>query len=254
MLPIAEKAARAAGAIIRSSSASHVAHKGVVDLVTEVDLACESAIREILERESPGIPILGEEEGGAESASTRWIVDPLDGTTNFVHGFPAYCVCIALEDRGDLCVGVIYDPVRNRCYSAEKGRGATRDGETMRVSDCTRLDSALLASGFPYDRRERAAELLRYVQAFLERGQGFRRAGSAGMDLAFVASGSLDGYWEFGLHPWDVAAGVVLVREAGGRVTDVAGGKLNVARPQILATNGTIHDEMLEVLDGLRTA
>ena len=251
MLPVAERAARAAGDIIRRSTAQRIDHKGEVDLVTEVDLACEAAIREILERETPGVPILGEEGGGAQRASTRWIVDPLDGTTNFVHGFPAYCVCVALEDRGELRVGVIYDPVRDRCYSAEKGRGATLNGARMRVSSCPDLDSALLASGFPYDRRERAAELLRFVQAFLERGQGFRRAGSAGMDLALVASGALDGYWEFGLHPWDVAAGTVLVREAGGAVTDVSGGALDLAAPRILASNGAIHDEMLAVLADL---
>jgi myo-inositol-1(or 4)-monophosphatase len=251
MLPVAVKAAQAAADIIRRSSARRIEHKGDVDLVTEVDLACESAIREVLERETPGIPILGEEGGGAVGASTRWIVDPLDGTTNFVHGFPAYCVCIALEDRGELRAGVILDPVRDRCYSAEKGRGATMNGERMRVSGCSSLDTALLASGFPYDRRRRAAELLRYVQAFLERSQGFRRAGSAGMDLAFVASGALDGYWEFGLHPWDVAAGIVLVREAGGAVTDVAGGDLDLDAPRILASNGAIHDEMLAVLADL---
>ena len=251
MRSIACNAARAAGAIIRRSTAHRVNHEGAVDLVTEVDVECETTIREILERETPGVPILGEEGGGAEGADTRWIVDPLDGTTNFVHGFPAYCVCIALQDRGEFRVGVIYDPIRDHCYSAEQGGGAVRNGEPIRVSSCDRLDTALLASGFPYDRRERAADLLRYVQAFLERGQGFRRAGAAGMDLAFVASGALDGYWEFGLRPWDVAAGIVIVREAGGVVTDMAGGDLILDRPRILATNGAIHDEMLAVLADL---
>ena len=251
MLKLAEQAARAAGAIIRQGRAREVDHKGVVDLVTEVDLACETAIRELLQTGAPGIPILGEEGGGAEGAATRWIVDPLDGTTNFVHGFPAFCVCVALQDAGELRVGVIYDPIRDRCYSAEKGRGATCDGDRIQVSRCSTLDRALLASGFAYDRRQRAAEYLRFVQAFIERAQGFRRAGSAGMDLTWVASGRLDGYWEFGLHPWDVAAGTVLVREAGGVVTDVAGGDLDVDRPRILATNGRIHDEMVAVLTDL---
>jgi len=254
LLKLAEEAARAAGEIIRQGRARQVDHKGVVDLVTEVDLACEAEIREVLLRGEPGIPIHGEEGGGAEGAATRWIVDPLDGTTNFVHGFEAYCVCIALQDRSELRVGVIYDPLRDRCYSAEKGRGTTCNGARIHVSACDSLDSALLASGFAYDRRQRAAEYLRFVQAFIERAQGFRRAGSAGMDMTFVASGRLDGYWEFGLHPWDVAAGTVLVREAGGVVTDVEGGDLNVDRPRILATNGRIHDPMVAVLTDLLSA
>lgn len=251
MRKLAERAARAAGAIIRARSAQRVEHKGAVDLVTEVDLACEETIRGILEADAPGVPILGEEGGGAAGESTRWVVDPLDGTTNFVHGFPAYCVCIALQDRGELRVAVTYDPIRDHLYSAGLGDGATLNGEPIRVSDRDDLGDCLLASGFAYDRRERAAEYLRYVQAFLELGQGFRRAGSAGTDLAWLAAGRLDGYWEFGLHTWDVASGTLLVREAGGAVTDMTGGELDLERPRILASNGWVHDQMVEVLTGL---
>jgi len=250
---LAERAARAAGAIIRERSAQRIEHKGAVDLVTEVDLACEGAIREILEAGAPGVPVLGEEGGGADGERTRWIVDPLDGTTNFVHGFPAYCVCVALQDDGELRVGVTYDPIRDHLYSAELGKGTTLNGDPIRVSNRAELGRCLLASGFAYDRRERAAEYLRFVQAFLERGQGFRRAGSAGTDLAWLAAGRLDGYWEFGLHTWDVASGTLLVREAGGAVTDMTGADLDLDHPRILASNGRIHDQMIEVLVDLLT-
>jgi len=249
VLDVAENAARAAGAIIRNRSATQVRHKAAaVDLVTEVDLACEDAIRGILSAADPGIPILGEEEGGAEGASSRWIVDPLDGTVNFVHGFPMYCVSIALQNEGELRLGVIYDPVRDRCYRAEQGRGADVDGEPLRVSETADLGQALVASGFPYDRRDNADVYLRFVKAFLERAQGFRRAGAAAMDLAMLAEGQLDGYWEFGLKPWDVAAGTLIVREAGGQVSDMAGGALTLDTPRILASNGRIHDAMGRVL------
>ncbi|MDP7113863.1 MAG: inositol monophosphatase family protein [Myxococcota bacterium] len=251
MLELAEEAARAAGEIIRAGSARDVRRKGVVDLVTEVDFASEARIREILTAGAPGIPVLGEEEGGAEAASTRWIVDPLDGTVNFVHGLPAYCVCIALQDGGDLELGVVYDPNGDRCFRAVRGGGAELDGRSLRVSATTDLGEALLASGFPYDRRDNADYYLRFLKAFLERAQGFRRPGSAGLDLVTLASGALDGFWEFGLKPWDVAAGTLIIREAGGVVTDLDGSPLNLDRPRVLATNGHIHDAMLAVVADL---
>lgn len=254
MQEVAERAARVAGAIIRTGSIGRVRHKGVVDPVTEVDIAAEDAIRKVLTAADPEIPILGEEEGGAEGSRTRWIVDPLDGTVNFLHGYPMYCVCVALQDAGDLQVGVIYDPVRDHCYSAERGCGARLDGEPLRVSETADLGDALVASGFPYDRRTHAPEYLRYVEAFLRRAQGFRRAGAAGMDLAMLAAGQLDGFWEFGLKPWDVAAGTLIIREAGGVVSDMAGGPLDLDRPRILASNGRIHDAMLRVLGDLLDA
>ncbi len=249
VIELAERAARAAGAIIRERSAGRIRHKGVVDPVTEVDLACEEAIREILERGCPGVPVLGEEGGGAEDTVDRWIVDPLDGTVNFLHGLECYGVSVALQLAGEVVLGVIVDPLRERCYRAQRGCGADVDGVPIRVSERDDLGQALVASGFPYDRRERAADYLRYVRAFLERAQGFRRCGAATMDLVGVATGRLDGYWELGLHPWDVAAGALLVREAGGVVTDMSGGDLDLMAPRILASNGAIHDQMLAVIE-----
>lgn len=249
MRALAEHAARTAGAIIRGSAVRSVRHKGEVDLVTEVDLACEHAIRELLLRDTPDIPVVGEElsERGALPA-TCWIVDPLDGTTNFVHGFPSYCVSVALQVDGRLEVGGVYDAVRDVLYSAQRGRGATVDGQRLRVSACRELDGALLASGFPYDRRERAAFYLAYFQAFMERAQGLRRAGAAALDLAWVAEGRLDGFWEFGLQPWDLAAGALLITEAGGVVTDLEDQTLALSGRRILASNGHIHRAMVRVI------
>lgn len=247
-------AGEAAGRVIEESRPAGVRFKGKIDLVTEVDLRAESVIRETLERLTPGIAILAEEGGGARDARTRWIVDPLDGTTNFVHGFPFYCVSIALELDGELACGVIRDPVRGVTYSATRGGGATANGEPLRVSSTSNLNEALLASGFAYDRRERADFYLRYVKAFMERAQGFRRCGSAAMDLVMVARGELDGYWEFGLNPWDVAAGALLVSEAGGRVSEMNCAPLDLEKPKILATNSLIHEEMAGIIRELEGA
>lgn len=248
MIELARTAALAAGELLHDPPRLDIQHKGAVDLVTQVDLACEQAIRRVLE--TSGVDILGEEGGGSRGL-TRWIVDPLDGTTNFVHGFPSYCVSIALLLDGQLEIGVIYDPVHRRLFEAERGRGARCNGETLRVSTRDTLAHSLVASGFAYDRRERADDYLRFVKVFLERAQGFRRAGAAAMDLAMVATGQLDGFWEFGLNAWDVAAGTLLVQEAGGRVTDMEGGALDLDRPRLLATNGRIHGEMTQVIGPL---
>ena len=248
MIELATEAARRACRILADRPTLRVEHKGAVDLVTQVDLACEEAVRAVLE--PTGIPILGE-EGGGSRGETRWIVDPLDGTTNFVHGFPSYCVSIALQDAGELALGVIGDPVHERMFTAERGRGAFCNGERLRVSGCEDLGQALVASGFAYDRRERAEDYLRFVKVFLEQAQGFRRAGAAAMDLAMVATGQLDGFWEFNLNAWDVAAGVLLVREAGGHVTDMDGGTLDLDRPRLLASNGSIHAAMTQAITGL---
>lgn len=253
MLEAAAQAAHAAGTILRQSSVRRVDHKGAVDLVTEVDIQCEAAVRDALEASTPGVPILAEEGGGAWTSMTRWIVDPLDGTTNFVHGFPFYCVSIALQENGAITHAVLYDPVRDSTFTAQKGHGARVDGVTLRVSDCRHLSDALIASGFAYDRRQRAADYLVFVQRILEVSQGFRRCGSAAMDLAMVASGQLDGYWELNLKPWDVAAGALLVEEAGGAISGIDGGALDIDRPQVLASNGLIHPELerafVDILD-----
>jgi len=254
-LDIAVQAARAAGDILlkawRDPAPRQVHHKGAIDLVTEVDLAAEAAICEVLERHSPQVPILAEEGGGAWHAPTRWIVDPLDGTTNFVHRLPHFAVSIALEVEGVLEVGCILDPCRDELWTAARGRGARLDGRPIAVSTVADLDDALLATGFPYDRRTRAARYLRLVQAFMERCQGIRRAGAAALDLAWLAGGRLDGFWELGLSPWDVAAGALLVTEAGGRVSALDGGPLLLEAPQVLATNAALHMDMEGVLASL---
>ncbi len=253
MIAPAVEAAQAAAALIRAGrrplERGAVDHKGAVDLVTEVDLACEARIREILGRHTPGIPVHAEEGGGAATASTRWIVDPLDGTTNFVHDFPSYGVSIGLQVDGELQAGVIVDPLRDHCYTATRGGGAWCNDQRLQVSRCQRLDQALVGTGFAYDRRERPDFYLDKVRAFLVRAQGLRRAGAAALDLAHLAAGRLDGFWEFSLNAWDVAAGIVLIEEAGGRVTDMGGGVLDLDRPRLLASNGSaLHDEMIAVL------
>lgn len=241
-------AAAAADTIRRAASARDVSHKGAVDLVSEVDLAAEAVICKILAERCPGVPILAEEGGGASGQTTRWIVDPLDGTTNFVHGMPHYAVSVALQQDGDIVAGCIHDVPCDLSYRAGRGSGAWCDDKRLAVSDTPNLDAALLLTGFPYDRRERAARYLKFVLAMLERAQGLRRAGSACQDLCWIASGVGDGYWEFGLQTWDVAAGILLVEEAGGCVTDIAGGPLDLQRPRLLATNGRLHAEMHAVL------
>jgi len=251
-LQTAIAAAKAAGAIILAHDRStlEIHHKGTVDLVTQVDLACEGAIRAVLQERSPGVPILAEEGGGSTTASTRWIVDPLDGTTNFVHGYPSYAVAVALELDGQLEAGCIYDPVRDQTYTARRGCGAACDGRPISVSKTSSLIESLLITGFPYERRERVDHLLRYLRAFLLRSRGLRRMGAASMDFVAIATGIADGYWEFGLSPWDVAAGALLVAEAGGKVTDFDGAPLDLGSGRMVASNGIVHQEMCEVLRG----
>lgn len=244
MLAAASAAARRAGQLLKARPAQ-VRHKGAIDLVTEVDLASEACIREALA--GTGVPVHGEEGGGAASG-TRWVVDPLDGTTNFVHGFPLYCVSIALVEGEVPVVAAIFDPVRDHLYAARRGGGATREGVALAVSETAALDHALGITGFPYSRRERMPELLPYFQRALVRTQGVRRGGSAAMDLALLASGAADYFWEFGLAPWDTAAGVLLVEEAGGRVSRLDGSRWSLDAPMIVATNGRLHDDVLEML------
>lgn len=249
-LEVALEAAKRAGQIINEAAGKprHINHKGAVDLVTEVDCAAEAAIREVLQLHTPDIQILGEEGGGPLHGSTRWVVDPLDGTTNFVHGFPVYAVSIGLEVDGMVRCGVVLDPTRDNAYTAIRGHGAFCNDRPMRVSPCNELDKALLATGFAYDRHTRAPFYLAYVEAFMMRAQGIRRAGAAAMDLAMVADGVLDGFWEFSLSPWDVAAGSLLVEEAGGRFSSHQGGQVESNKPSPLATNGHLHQAMIDVL------
>jgi myo-inositol-1(or 4)-monophosphatase len=251
LLAAALEAGRAAAAILAAGAQAgptSVSEKSRANFVTEIDLASEAAIRGILSRLTPEVPILGE-EGGGPTSGTRWVVDPLDGTTNFVHGFPFFSVSIAFEREGVPEVGVVIDVSRGQTYAAVRGRGATRNGDPIRVSSRSTLSEALCCTGFPYDRATRAPWLLKPLALILERTHGIRRTGSAALDLALVASGALDFYWEHDLARWDVSAGHLLVTEAGGRVSDHRGGDcLAGERPSPLATNGLLHEEALALL------
>ncbi|GAB6063639.1 inositol monophosphatase family protein [Deferrisoma palaeochoriense] len=251
---IAVEAARAAGRIQREQLASGFAvrHKGAVDLVTEVDLACEEAIRAILARRAPGTAVLGEEEGETGTGRDRWIVDPLDGTTNYAHGFPVCCASIAWEEGGRVVLGAVYDPFRDELFTAVRGRGARRNGEPMRVSETGRLPEALLATGFPYDRGENPRNYREFCH-LTQRTQGVRRTGSAALDLAYTAAGRFDGFWEPGLKPWDLAAGCLLVEEAGGVVTGYDGGPFTPYDADVVAANPVLHPLLLQALAEART-
>ena len=248
-LALAEAAAREAGALLLELARSPraVEKKGAIDLVTDADRAAEKAILARVRAAFPDHAIMAEESGGAVRGLT-WIVDPLDGTTNFAHGFPQWCVSIALADGEEPLVGVIFDPVKDELFAAERGRGATLNGRALRVSAARKLDDAILATGFPYDRRERADFYLPFYRAAVIATQGVRRAGAAALDLAWTACGRVDGYFEFGVRAWDVAAGSLLVREAGGRVSDMKGGPLLLDGRNIAVSNGAIHDELLAMI------
>ncbi len=245
-------AALLAGAHIRAAyhRAKQVTHKGVVDLVTEVDVEAQGIIVSRIRAAYPEDAILAE-EAGAEAGGTgaaRWIVDPLDGTTNFVHGVPHVAVSIAREVGGHLTVGVVYDPHRDELFEAVRGRGARVNGRPIHVAGPTPLREALLATGFPYDRGRYAARYLAYVEAFMVAAQGIRRMGAAALDLAWIAAGRYNGFWEFKLKPWDIAAGVLLVTEAGGRVTNRAGTDLKLDGGEIVAGHPDLVEQMLPIM------
>ncbi len=252
MLNFASLLARDAGRILAERfgrTSLHIEHKGAIDLVTESDLAAERLIVERIGTHYPRHEILAEESGLSErpQSAHRWIIDPLDGTTNYAHGYPCFCVSIALEHEGSIVIGVIYDPTRDELFAAERGQGATLNNKTLRVSSVTQLNEALLCTGFPYDVRDRG-DFARHFTAFINHAQAVRRDGSAALDLAYVAAGRFDGFWEEGLRAWDVAAGGVLVEEAGGRVTHYDGTPHDVYTPPIVASNTHIHDAMMRVL------
>lgn len=250
-LAIARHAAEAAGLIIAQHWATGVPvdFKGDIDLVTEVDRACEVLVLDHLRSAFPADTIIAEEGGGQQGDSGRtWYVDPLDGTTNFSHGVPHCCVSIALFDDQGPVVGVIHDPIRRWTFYATRGGGAWRDGQRLRVSRTPVLERSVLATGFPYDRRSNPDNNLGRTGALLQRIQGIRRAGSAALDLAWVAAGWLDGYWEDRLKAWDVAAGVLLVTEAGGVVGDLLGGEFQLSAGRLTATNGLVHDALVAAL------
>jgi len=243
-----EPIAREAGALLMTYFDRHIKieYKGDVDLVTAADRASEKLIVERLRTRWPQYGIVGEEGTRSDvDAEYRWYVDPLDGTTNFAHGYPVFCVSIALV-RGDetLEAGVLFDPTRNELFAAERGKGATMNGHPIHVSTIARLAESILGTGFPSHKRHQNPNIHFYQQLTLL-SHGVRRAGSAALDLANVASGRFDGFWEFNLNPWDTAAGVLIVQEAGGRVTRFDGAPFRLDSHEVLASNGLIHDELL---------
>lgn len=251
-LEVAVAAARAAGETLRSGFGGEhsVRYKGEVDLVTEVDERAERLIGGMLREAFPDYGILAEEGGAlAGGGEYRWIVDPLDGTVNYAHGLPVFCVSIALEKAGELVLGVVHDPMREETYVAERGGGATLNGRPIRVSDTDRLIRALVATGFPYDRDTMPAALDLFAR-FAALTQSMRRLGSAALDVCYVAAGRLDAYYERGVRPWDVAAGALILEEAGGRVTGFRGEKLDLEGLEIVASNTMLHPPILDVTRG----
>ena len=258
LLSTAESIAREAGALLRGfyHRGVRTEYKGEVDLVTEADRASEALIGDRLRAAFPSHGIYGE-EGTREGLECeyRWYVDPLDGTTNFAHGFPVFCVVLGCEYRrpgllaeedGEMAAGVIYDPLRDEIFSASRGGGATLNGEPVHVSRVRSLAESLIATGFPSKKRHNSPNV-HFYQEFTLRSHGVRRAGSAALDLAYIACGRLDGYWEFQLNPWDTSAGYLLVEEAGGKVTRFNGSKFALDSREILASNGLLHPPMQEL-------
>ena len=246
-LETAADIAREAGALIANYLERRIGFelKGEFDLVTEADRASERLIVERLQAHFPTHAIVGEEGGGqAGSSEYRWYVDPLDGTTNFAHGFPAFNVTMAVERSGELIAGVIFDPLRNELFTAEQGSGAYLNQRRIGVSKTASIESSLVATGFPSRKRHENVNVHFFYQLAML-SHGVRRAGAAALDLAYVACGRLEAFWEFGLHPWDVAAGILLIREAGGVCSDMHGAPFHLGGPHILADNGTLHDPMV---------
>ena len=248
--------ARESGALLAAYFDKRVAFelKGDFDLVTEADRASERLVVERLRSHFPSHSIVAEEGGGHEGRSGyRWYVDPLDGTTNFAHGYPVYNVTMGLEQDGEMLVGVVFDPSRQEMFSAERGAGAYLNNRRIRVSASRRLADSLVSTGFPSRKRHLNVNIHFYHQMAMAT-HGVRRGGSAALDLAYVASGRLDAFWEFGLNPWDMAAGTLLVTEAGGRCTDMKGGVHEMNSPHLLTDNGAIHEETLalfaEIFEG----
>ena len=253
MLNFATEIAREAGnVLVQRLGTAKITTKGDINLVTEADIAAENLIIERIRSYYPQHGILAEESGeavlvGGKRSDWKWIIDPLDGTTNYAHGYPCFCVSIALEHDGELTLGVVYDPMRDEMFAAERGEGATLNDRRIRVSSVEELSGSMLCTGFPYNVRERP-DFAREFTKFTMEAQAVRRDGSAALDLAYVACGRFDGFWEDGLSPWDIAAGAVLISEARGRVTNFNEQPLDIYNEQVLATNGLLHDAMMRVL------
>lgn len=252
MVNIAVRAARRAGSIINRAADNldvlTVRHKSLNDLVSEVDRAAEDAIIETIKNAYPQHAILAEESGATGDSEYVWIIDPLDGTTNFLHGLPIYAVSIALAHRGQLQHAVIYDPTRNDLYTASRGSGAFLNDRRLRVSRRDKLIDGLIGTGFPFRMFEYLDPYIAMLKELMTKSAGVRRPGSAALDLAAVAAGRLDGFWEIGLSPWDMAAGVLMITEAGGMVSDLQGGDQYMQRGQIVAGNPKILAQLLQVI------
>jgi myo-inositol-1(or 4)-monophosphatase len=242
--------ARKAGALLmkKFDQSIEIHYKGDINLVTEADKMSENLIIETIRRNSPDHGILAEESPAILAGSPmRWIIDPLDGTTNYAHGYPIFCVSIALEKDGTVILGVIYDPTREDTFTAVRGEGAYLNGKRLAVSKTRDLTRSLLATGFPYDIRESKENNLNYFTIMAQEVQAIRRAGAAALDIAYVAAGRFDGFWELKLKPWDMAAGCLMVEEAGGKITDIFANPWNLLSPHIIVSNGLIHEQMLAV-------
>jgi len=232
----------------RFGSDVRVDKKGTIDLVTEVDVEVERMFRALIAARFPDHDVLAEEMGQTRTgARHRWVFDPLDGTTNYAHGIPIFCSTVALEIDGQPVVGAVFDPNRNELFTAERGVGAWRNGEPMRVSETAALIDSVLVTGFPYDIGQRLDEILSVFGRFLQQARAVRRLGSAAIDLCWVGAGRMEAFWEQGLHAWDTMAGALIVQEAGGRVTGLDGGEWNAFGGSCLASNGRIHDDMLAI-------
>ena len=250
-LQIATQAAKEAGTLLNKKfgHVQQIMKKGEIDLVTEADLKSESVILEIISKHFPDDNILSEEKGSKKQASTRtWLVDPLDGTTNFAHGFPFFCVSIALQVDHQFVLGVVYNPYVNELFQAAKGLGARLNGHPIRVSQTDKIADALLGTGFPYDIHQRPGEVLDLFRKMVLAAQGVRRAGSAALDLCYVAAGRLDGFWEQSLKPWDTAAGCVILEDAGGVLSTYEGKKYTPYEKTIIGSNPLIFEELLSII------
>ena len=255
-ISVAWEAAQSAGDSIRANwhQPKSIEYKAAIDLVTSVDREAEQRIVKILRKHFPRHSIVAEEETTfiGSDKNYRWIIDPLDGTTNFAHTYPHVSISIALEHDGEIIVALVYDPLRQECFRAIKNHGASLNDQPIYSSKINELDKALLATGFPYDRRENADFYVSLFKAFMTPSQGIRRDGSAALDLCYVACGRVDGFWELKLRPWDVAAGALIVREAGGTVSDFSGNEFSIWGEETLASNGLIHSQMLQIASRFR--
>jgi myo-inositol-1(or 4)-monophosphatase len=253
MLDIAIQAAKEAGQFLKESVGKvkniEIKKGEERNLVSEIDKGSEAKIIKMIKGHFPNHGILAEESGGSSlTEEYRWIIDPLDGTTNFLHGVPIFCVTIAVEHKGTIIAGATYDPNLDELFTAEKGGGAYLNGNKLKVSHASEMINSLFVTGFPYDIENNPDHPAEHFANFLTATQGLRRLGSAALDLAFVACGRFDGFWEVALNPWDMAAGVLFVNEAGGKVTDFTGAPMDIYKKKILATNGVVHQAAMEIL------